>query len=260
MAYETILTETDAAVTIITLNRPQALNALSSVVLEELIAAFAAYQADDSQKCAILTGSGDKAFAAGADIKEMSDKASADFYLDDFFSKWTSHIVRTTRKPWIAAVNGFALGGGCELAMMADFIIASENAKFGQPEIKLGVAPGMGGSQRLTRAIGKSKAMEMCLTGRMMGAEEAERSNLVAKVVPHDELMAETKKTAALIASMPPMAAIANKEMVNSAYEMTLEQGIVQERRLFQILTASEDKAEGMAAFIEKREGNWKGR
>ncbi|MCB2084013.1 MAG: enoyl-CoA hydratase/isomerase family protein [Sphingomonadaceae bacterium] len=260
MAYETILTETDAAVTIITLNRPQALNALSSVVLEELIAAFAAYQADDSQKCAILTGSGDKAFAAGADIKEMSDKASADFYLDDFFSKWTSHIVRTTRKPWIAAVNGFALGGGCELAMMADFIIASENAKFGQPEIKLGVAPGMGGSQRLTRAIGKSKAMEMCLTGRMMGAEEAERSNLVAKIAPHDELMAEAKKTAALIASMPPMAAIANKEMVNSAYEMTLEQGIVQERRLFQILTASEDKAEGMAAFIEKREGNWKGR
>ena len=260
MAYETILTETDGAVTIITLNRPQALNALSSVVLEELIAAFAAYQADDSQKCAILTGSGDKAFAAGADIKEMSDKASADFYLDDFFSKWTSHIVRTTRKPWIAAVNGFALGGGCELAMMADFIIASENAKFGQPEIKLGVAPGMGGSQRLTRAVGKSKAMEMCLTGRMMGAEEAERSNLVAKVVPHDELMVEAKKTAALIASMPPMAAIANKEMVNSAYEMTLEQGIVQERRLFQILTASEDKAEGMAAFIEKREGNWKGR
>ena len=260
MAYETILTETDGAVTIITLNRPQALNALSSVVLEELIAAFAAYQADDSQKCAILTGSGDKAFAAGADIKEMSDKASADFYLDDFFSKWTSHIVRTTRKPWIAAVNGFALGGGCELAMMADFIIASENAKFGQPEIKLGVAPGMGGSQRLTRAIGKSKAMEMCLTGRMMGAEEAERSNLVAKIAPHDELMAEAKKTAALIASMPPMAAIANKEMVNSAYEMTLEQGIVQERRLFQILTASEDKAEGMAAFIEKREGNWKGR
>jgi enoyl-CoA hydratase len=258
--YETILTETDGAVTIITLNRPQALNALSSVVLEELIAAFAAYQADGSQRCAVLTGSGDKAFAAGADIKEMSDKASADFYLEDFFAKWTSHLVKTTRKPWIAAVNGFALGGGCELAMMADFIIASENAKFGQPEIRLGVAPGMGGSQRLTRAVGKSKAMEMCLTGRMMGAEEAERSNLVARVVPHGELMAEARKTAALIAAMPPMAAIANKEMVNSAYEMTLEQGIVQERRLFQILTASEDKAEGMAAFIEKREGQWKGR
>ncbi|WP_284126616.1 enoyl-CoA hydratase-related protein [Parerythrobacter aestuarii] len=260
MSYETILTETDSAVTIITLNRPQALNALSSVVLDELIDAFAAYQADDSQLCAILTGSGDKAFAAGADIKEMSDKAAADFYLEDFFGKWTSHIVKTTRKPWIAAVNGFALGGGCELAMMADFIIASENARFGQPEIKLGVAPGMGGSQRLTRAIGKSKAMEMCLTGRMMGAEEAERSNLVAKVVPHDELMTEAKKTATLIASMPPMAAIANKEMVNSAFEMTLDQGLTQERRLFQILTASEDKAEGMAAFIEKREGNWKGR
>lgn len=260
MTYETILTETDGAVTTITLNRPKALNALSSVVLEELIGAFGAYQADDSQLCAIITGSGDKAFAAGADIKEMSDKAAADFYLDDFFSRWTSDIVKTTRKPWIAAVNGFALGGGCELAMMADFIIASENAKFGQPEIKLGVAPGMGGSQRLTRAVGKAKAMEMCLTGRMMGAEEAERSNLVAKVVPHDDLMAEAKKTATLIASMPPMAAIANKEMVNSAFEMTLEQGVIQERRLFQILTASEDKAEGMAAFIEKREGQWKGR
>ena len=258
--YETILTETDGAVTTITLNRPKALNALSSVVLGELIDAFGKYQADDSQLCAILTGSGDKAFAAGADIKEMSDKAAADFYLEDFFAKWTSDIVKTTRKPWIAAVNGFALGGGCELAMMADFIIASENAKFGQPEIKLGVAPGMGGSQRLTRAIGKSKAMEMCLTGRMMGAEEAERSNLVARVVPHDDLMVEAKKTATLVASMPPMAAIANKEMVNSAFEMTLEQGVIQERRLFQILTASEDKAEGMAAFIEKREGDWKGR
>lgn len=260
MAYETILTETDGAVTIITLNRPQALNALSSVVLEELIDAFAAYQADDSQRCAILTGSGDKAFAAGADIKEMADKAAADFFLQDFFARWTSHLVKTTRKPWIAAVNGFALGGGCELAMMADFIIASDNAKFGQPEIKLGVAPGMGGSQRLTRAVGKAKAMEMCLTGRMMGAEEAERSNLVARVVPHADLMAEAKKTAALIASMPPMAAIANKEMVNAAYEMTLDQGLLHERRLFQILTASEDKAEGMAAFIEKREGKWKGR
>lgn len=259
-SYETILSETDGAVTTITINRPKALNALSSVVLEELIDAFGRYQANDSQRCAIITGSGDKAFAAGADIKEMSDKAAADFYLDDFFSRWTSEIVKKTRKPWIAAVNGFALGGGCELAMMADFIIASENAKFGQPEIKLGVAPGMGGSQRLTRAVGKSKAMEMCLTGRMMGAEEAERSNLVARVVPHGDLMAEAHKTAALIASMPPMAAIANKEMVNSAYEMTLEQGIVQERRLFQILTASEDKAEGMEAFIEKREGSWKGR
>ena len=260
MSYETITTETDDAVTIVTLNRPKALNALSSVVLDELIDAFAAYQADDGQRCLVLTGSGDKAFAAGADIKEMQEKPAADFYLADFFSKWTSQLVEATRKPWIAAVNGFALGGGCELAMMADFIIASDRAKFGQPEIKLGVAPGMGGSQRLTRAVGKAKAMEMCLTGRMMDAEEAERSGLVARVVPHDELMAEATKTAAAIAAMPPMAAMVNKEMVNAAYETTLTQGVLHERRLFQILTATEDKAEGMAAFVEKREGKWKGR
>ncbi|NJM49887.1 MAG: enoyl-CoA hydratase [Sphingomonadales bacterium] len=260
MTYETILSETKGAVTIITLNRPQALNALSGAVLEELISAFAVFEADDSQLCAVLTGSGEKAFAAGADIKEMADKPAADFYNQDFFSRWTSHLVKATRKPWIAAVNGFALGGGCELAMMADFIIASDNAKFGQPEIKLGVAPGMGGSQRLTRAIGKAKAMEMCLTGRMMDATEAERSGLVARVVPFGELMDEALKTAETIASMPPMAAKVNKEMVNAAYEMTLDQGLLHERRLFQILTASEDKAEGMAAFIEKREGKWKGR
>jgi len=264
MTFETITHEANAqgndGVTLITLNRPKALNALSSVVLEELIEAFAAFEADDTQKCAVLTGSGEKAFAAGADIKEMSDKPAADFYLDDFFSKWTSHLVKTTRKPWIAAVNGFALGGGCELAMMADFIIASDNAKFGQPEINLGVAPGMGGSQRLTRAIGKSKAMEMCLTGRMMGAKEAERANLVVRVVPQADLLADALKTAATIASKPPMAAIANKEMVNAAFEMTLDQGLIMERRIFQILTASDDKQEGMAAFIEKREGQWKGR
>jgi len=264
MSHETILVEKDArkarGVTLITLNRPEALNALNSQVLAELIDAFADYQADASQLCAVITGSGDKAFAAGADIKEMADKPAADFYLDDFFAPWTSEIVKKTRKPWIAAVNGFALGGGCELAMMADFIIASERAKFGQPEIKLGVAPGMGGSQRLTRAIGKSKAMEMCLTGRMMDAEEAERANLVARVVPHDDLLDEALKTASAIVAMPPMAAIANKEMVNAAFETTLDQGIVMERRIFQILTASEDKKEGMAAFIEKREGKWKGR
>ena len=260
MSFETITVEQRDAVTLITLNRPKALNALNSKVLEELIDAFAAYQADDSQLCAVLTGSGDKAFAAGADIKEMSEKEAADFYLDDFFAPWTSEIVKKTRKPWIAAVNGFALGGGCELAMMADFIIASENAKFGQPEIKLGVAPGMGGSQRLTKAVGKSKAMEMCLTGRMMEAEEAERSNLVARVVPHDQLLDEAMKTAKQIASMPPMAAIANKEMVNAAFETGLDQGLIVERRIFQILAASEDKSEGMAAFVEKREGQWKGR
>ncbi|MFW2445729.1 enoyl-CoA hydratase/isomerase family protein [Erythrobacter sp. A30-3] len=260
MSFETITVEQRDAVTLITLNRPKALNALNSKVLEELIDAFAAYQADDSQLCAVLTGSGDKAFAAGADIKEMSEKEAADFYLEDFFAPWTSEIVKKTRKPWIAAVNGFALGGGCELAMMADFIIASENAKFGQPEIKLGVAPGMGGSQRLTKAVGKSKAMEMCLTGRMMDAEEAERSNLVARVVPHDQLLDEAMKSAKQIASMPPMAAIANKEMVNAAFETGLDQGLIVERRIFQILAASEDKSEGMAAFVEKREGQWKGR
>ena len=260
MIFKTITVEQRDAVTLVTLNRPQALNALSSVVLEELIHAFGMFQSDAGQRCAVLTGAGDKAFAAGADIKEMVDKPASDFYLDEFFSRWTSHFVHAIRKPWIAAVNGFALGGGCELAMMADFIIASDNAKFGQPEIKLGVAPGMGGSQRLTRAIGKAKAMEMCLTGRMMDAEEAERSGLVARVVPQHSLMDETLKTAAAIAAMPPMAAIANKELVNAAFEMTLDQGIVFERRLFQILAASEDKTEGMRAFIEKREGKWQGR
>ena len=260
MSFETITTETHGAVTLITLNRPASLNALNSAVLEELIAAFAAFEADPSQRCAVLTGAGEKAFAAGADIKEMADKPAADFYAQDFFSRWTSHLVKATRKPWIAAVNGFALGGGCELAMMADFIIASENARFGQPEIKLGVAPGMGGSQRLTRAVGKAKAMEMCLTGRMMGAEEAERSGLVARVVPLASLVEEALKAAAEIAAMPPLAAIANKEMVNAAFETGLDQGVLIERRIFQVLTATEDKAEGMAAFIEKRAGVWKGR
>jgi enoyl-CoA hydratase len=259
MSYETILVEQRGAVTLVTLNRPQALNALNSQVLKDLSAAFAAYDADPSQRCAVLTGSGDKAFAAGADIKEMVDKASADFFLEDFFSGWQRDVVGT-RKPWIAAVNGFALGGGCELAMMADFIIASDTAKFGQPEIKLGVAPGMGGSQRLTRAVGKAKAMEMCLTGRMMGAEEAERAGLVARIVPAADLLDDALATAATIASMPPMAAMLNKEMVNLSFETGLAQGILTERRLFQILTATEDKQEGMAAFVEKRAGVWKGR
>ena len=260
MSYETILTEQQGAVTLITLNRPQALNALNTQVLEELITAFAAFEADPSQRCAVLTGSGEKAFAAGADIKEMADKPAADFYAGDFFARWSSHLVKATRKPWIAAVNGFALGGGCEVAMMADFIIASDTAKFGQPEIKLGVGPGMGGSQRLTRAVGKAKAMELCLTGRMMDAAEAERSGLVARVVPLADLLAEAMKTAAAIAAMPPLAAIANKEMVNAAFETTLDQGLLFERRLFQVLAATEDRAEGMAAFIAKRPGVWKGR
>ncbi len=260
MNYETILVEARGAVTLITLNRPQALNALNSQVREDLIAAFAAFEADPAQRCAVLTGAGEKAFAAGADIKEMAEKSAAEFFSEDFFAKWTSHIVKAVRKPWIAAVNGFALGGGCELAMMADFIIAADSARFGQPEIKLGVGPGMGGSQRLTRAVGKAKAMEMCLTGRMMGAEEAERSGLVARVVPLADLVTEALKTAAEIAAMPPLATIANKEAVNAAFEMTLDQGIVMERRIFQVLTATHDKAEGMAAFIEKRPGVWAGK
>src|SRR5256885_12138668 len=188
MSYETLLVEPRGAVTLVTLNRPQALNALNSTVLEELIAVFAVYDAEAAQRCLVLTGS-EKAFAAGADIKEMQDQGFADMYSSDFFAGWER--VTATRKPWIAAVAGYALGGGCEVAMMADFIIAADNAKFGQPEIKLGVTPGMGGSQRLTRAIGKVKAMEMCLTGRMMDASEADRSGLVARVVPADQLLDE---------------------------------------------------------------------
>ncbi|HNJ47339.1 MAG TPA: enoyl-CoA hydratase-related protein [Novosphingobium sp.] len=257
MSFETILVETRGAVTLITLNRPQALNALNSQVLEDLIAAFAAFDADDSQRCAVLTGS-DKAFAAGADIKEMSGKSFGDVYGGGLFAGYDR--VTATRKPWIAAVSGYALGGGCELAMMADFIIAADNAKFGQPEIKLGVTPGMGGSQRLTRAVGKAKAMEMCLTGRMMGAEEAEAAGLAARVVPLAELNEAAMKAAAEIAAMPPLAALACKEMVNAAFETTLAQGVLFERRLFNGLFGTEDQKEGMAAFIEKRPGNWKGR
>ncbi len=260
MTYETVLVEQHGAVTLITINRPQALNALNSQVLADLIEVFAAFEADASQRCAVITGSGEKSFVAGADIKEMSEKSAVDFYKQDFFAQWTSHIVKTTRKPWIAAVNGFALGGGCELAMMADFIIASENARFGQPEIKLGVAPGMGGSQRLTRAIGKSKAMDMCLTGRMMDAAEAERSGLVSRVVPLADLIETALKVAGEIAAMPPLAVIANKELVDAAFETTLDQSLTYERRVFQILAATEDKVEGMAAFVEKRAGVWKGR
>lgn len=259
MTYETLLVEQRGAVTLITLNRPQALNALNSQVLAELSRAFAAFDADPSQGCAVLTGSGEKAFAAGADIKEMADKPASEFFLEDFFSGWQTGVV-ATRKPWIAAVAGFALGGGCELAMMADFIIAADTAKFGQPEIKLGVAPGMGGSQRLTRAVGKAKAMEMCLTGRMMGVEEAERSGLVSRIVPAADLLDNALETAATIASMAPMATLINKEMVNIAFETQLAQGLLTERRMFQILTASEDKKEGMTAFVEKRAAQWKGR
>ena len=259
MNYNNIIFDQRDSVTLITLNRPDALNALNTHVLDELADAFSRFERDDTQRCAILTGSGEKAFAAGADIKEMQNKPAAQFYAEDFFSRFQSDIARSTRKPWIAAVNGFALGGGCELAMMADILIASENAKFGQPEIKLGVAPGMGGSQRLTRAIGKSKAMLMCLSGRMMSAQEAERANLVAEVVPQDVLLDTAMQLAREIAEMPPLAAIANKEMVNAAFETTLEHGLAHERRIFQILTATQDKQEGMEAFTQKRAANWKG-
>ncbi len=255
--YNTILVERRGAVTLVTLNRPQALNALNSEVLRELISAFGAYDADDSQRCLVLTGS-EKAFAAGADIKEMQAQGFADMYSANFFGGWEQ--VTSTRKPWIAAVAGYALGGGCEVAMMADFIIAADTAKFGQPEIKLGVTPGMGGSQRLALAVGKAKAMEMCLTGRMMDAEEAERSGLVARVVPAEGFLDEVMKTAETIAGMAPLAAIANKEMVNAAFEMPLNQGIRFERRLFHGLFGTEDQKEGMSAFVDKRPGNWKGR
>ena len=257
MTYDIILVEQRGAVTLVTLNRPQALNALNSQVLADLIAAFAAYDADDSQRCLVLTGS-EKAFAAGADIKEMQGQGFADMYGGNFFAGWEQ--VTATRKPWIAAVAGFALGGGCEVAMMADFIIAADSAKFGQPEIKLGVTPGMGGSQRLTAAVGKAKAMEMCLTGRMMGAEEAEGAGLVARVVPAADLLDEALKTAETIAGMAPLAAIATKEMVNAAFELPLASGINFERRLFHGLFGTEDQKEGMAAFVEKRPGKWKGR
>jgi enoyl-CoA hydratase len=257
MTYETLLVETHGAVTLIRLNRPQALNALSTLVLKDLIACFAAYEADASQRCAVLTGS-EKAFAAGADIKEMQPKGFSEMFGENFFVGFER--VTATRKPWIAAVSGFALGGGCELAMMADFIIAADSAKFGQPEIKLGVAPGMGGSQRLTRAVGKAKAMDMCLTGRMMDAAEAERSGLVSRIVPASTLIEEALKIAQTIAEMPPLAAIANKEMVNVAFETTLGQGLLFERRLFNGLAATEDKIEGMSAFVEKRKGVWIGK
>jgi enoyl-CoA hydratase len=257
MTHETILVEQRGAVTLITLNRPQALNALNSQILADLIDAFAAYDADGTQRCAVVTGS-EKAFAAGADIKEMQGQSFADMYGSNFFGGYDR--VTATRKPWIAAVNGFALGGGCELAMMADFIIAGDGAKFGQPEIKLAVTPGMGGSQRLTRAIGKAKAMEMCLTGRMMGAEEAERSGLVARVVPAADLLEEAVKTAEAVAGMAPLAAMATKEMVNAAFETNLTQGIQFERRLFNGLFGTADQKEGMAAFVEKRPGEWSGK
>src|SRR3954451_555335 len=255
--YNTILVEQRGAVTLVTLNRPQALNALNREVLTELTAAFAAYDADNSQHCLVLTGS-EKAFAAGADIKEMQAQGFADMYSSDFFAGWEK--ITATRKPWLAAGARCELGGGCELAMMADFIIAADNAKFGQPEIKLGVTPGMGGSQRLTRAVGKAKAMEMVLTGRMMDAAEAERAGLVARVVPAADLLTEALKTAEAIAALSLPAVIAAKSAINRAFEMTLAEGIRSEKQAFYALFATADQKEGMAAFVEKRQPSFQNR
>lgn len=250
MSYENILVETKGKVGIIRLNRPSAMNALNSKLIGELTAAIDTFEKDPGIGCLVITGS-DKAFAAGADIKEMADKSFLDAFMGDFAASWdrASHA----RKPVIAAVAGFALGGGCELAMQCDMIIAADNAKFGQPEIKLGVIPGIGGTQRLTRAVGKAKAMDMCLTGRMMDVQEAERSGLVARVVPLAGLMDEALKAADAIASMPLPAAMMAKEAVNRAFETTLAEGIRFERRLFHSLFATADQKEGMAAFVEKR-------
>ncbi len=251
MAYETLLTEVDGQVGIITLNRPDALNALNSKLCAELIDALAAWEKDDGVGCVVLTGAG-RAFAAGADIKEMAPQSYMDVYRSDMFGSF-EHAVSSFRKPIVAAVNGFALGGGCELAMLCDFILASEAAKFGQPEINLGVMPGIGGTQRLTRFVGKSKAMEMCLTGRMMDAAEAERAGLVSRVLPADRLMEEAKAAAKKIASQSRPIAMMTKETINAAYETTLRQGIMLERRLFHSMFATHDQKEGMAAFVEKR-------
>ena len=258
MAYENILVEKNDTVAVITLNRPQALNALCTPLTEELVQALDEIEADDEIGCIVLTGS-DKAFAAGADIKEMRSKSHMDAYLGDFISKSWERIT-TCRKPVIAAVAGYALGGGCEMAMMCDFIIAADTAKFGQPEITLGVLPGAGGTQRLTRLVGKSKAMDMCLTGRTMNAEEAERAGLVSRVVPAKDLLDETMKTATAIAGMSKPSTYMVKEAVNRAYETTLSEGIRFERRLFYSTFATEDQKEGMAAFSEKRKPKWKNR
>ncbi len=257
MSYETIETETHGRVALVRLNRPQALNALNAKLISELDCALAGFEADDGIGCVVLTGS-EKAFAAGADIKEMADKSFADAYLSDFIGRWDT--VARARKPIIAAVSGFALGGGCEIAMMCDFIIAADTAQFGQPEIKLGVIPGAGGTQRLTRAVGKAKAMDLVLTGRMMGAEEAERAGLVARIVPAADLVAEALKAGAAIAAMSLPAALMAKDAVNAAFETTLTEGVRYERRLFYSLFAIEDQKEGMAAFIEKRKAAFRHR
>lgn len=256
MAYENIVAEKRGRVGLITLNRPKALNALCSPLIDELGLALDDFEADDDIGAIVLTGS-EKAFAAGADIKEMAEKDFIDVYKEDFITDDWERVTKC-RKPVIAAVAGYALGGGCEMAMMCDFIIAADNAKFGQPEITLGIIPGAGGSQRLTRFVGKSKAMEMCLTGRTMDAEEAERAGLVSRIVPVDKLLDDAMETAEKIAKLSMPVVMMAKESVNKAYETTLKEGVMFERRTFHSCFALEDKKEGMAAFIEKRSADFK--
>lgn len=258
MSYETLLIDqnSDDGYVVITLNRPDALNAFNNTLMNELTDALDRFDKDNSVGCIVLTGS-KKAFAAGADIKEMREKSYTEAFYQDFITSNWERAART-RKPLIAAVAGYALGGGCELAMMCDFILAGDNAKFGQPEITIGVSPGAGGTQRLTRFAGKAKSMEMCLTGRMMDAVEAERCGLVSRIVPADELLDEVKSVAKKIASMPRMAAMLTKEMINTAYETPLAHGVMYERRLFHSLFATDDQKEGMEAFVEKRSPHFK--
>lgn len=257
MSYETLVIEIQERVALITLNRPQALNALNTQLIDELNKALDGLERDSTIGCIVLTGSS-KAFAAGADIKEMADLTFPDIYLDDFFS--AVDRVASRRKPMIAAVAGYALGGGCELALLCDFIYAADNAKFGLPEIKLGVLPGMGGTQRLTRALGKAKAMEMCLTGRMMEAPEAERAGLVARIFPVDSLVSETLKVAHEIANKSLTATLMAKESINRVFETSLSEGVRFERRIFHAVFATADQKEGMKAFVEKRDANFKHR
>jgi enoyl-CoA hydratase len=258
MAYETLIVDTEDHVGLIRLDRPDAMNALNSELLGELGHALAEMDASRKVRVIIITGS-EKAFAAGADIKEMAEKSFVDMFDEDYFAAPSEAIMRC-RKPMIAAVAGYCLGGGCELAMMCDIVIAADTAKFGLPEINLGVIPGLGGTQRLARAVGKSKAMEMCLTGRFMEAEEAERAGLVSRVVPAKELLREAQETAVKIAEKSPLATRAAKEAVNRSYEMTLREGLLFERRLFDGLFATEDQSEGMAAFADKRSPQFRGK
>lgn len=258
MAYENIIVETRGAVGLITLNRPKAMNALNAALMAELASALDAFEDDGAVAAIVITG-GEKAFAAGADIKEMKDKSFMEAFLADFLTRGWERAA-SCRKPTIAAVAGYALGGGCELAMMCDIIIAADNAQFGQPEISIGAIPGLGGTQRLVRAIGKSKAMEMCLTGRMMSAEEAERSGLVTRVVPVADLLGDATKTAEKVAKMSQPLAMITKEAVNRAFELSLAEGLRFERRMFHAIFATDDQKEGMGAFVEKRKPAFKNR